>query len=401
MPAMGPGSMQLARILGIRIGVNASWFLVLFLFVVLLADSFSASLGGDRTAGYLAAIAASLLFFASIVLHELGHALAARRDGIGVAGIDLFFFGGLMRMSRDTETPGSEFRVAVAGPLVTVAIVLAGAAAGVLLAGSANEFVAIATLRDGARASVAELLISFLVSMNAILLVLNLVPAFPLDGGRIARAAAWKLTGSRVRATRISSLMGQAFALLLIGYGILLVGLGAVVNGLWLVVLGWLLGQAARGAVAQADFSERLRGVAVRDVMDEEPVVIPAGTPLPRAWEDFFLRYHGWKWFPVAAADGRPVGIAHRAAMETAVHDEAPDGTVDAVMAPTAAEDLVGCDESLEHLVGSAELRRRGALLAVDADGRLRGVVTPRRVTRALSEQLGAQRRPGRAPIDQ
>ena len=391
MPSMGPGSLQLARILGIRIGVNASWFLVLFVFVFLLADSFTAALGGHRSAGYLTAIAASLLFFASIVAHELGHAVAARRDGIGVAGIDLFFFGGLMRMSRDTDTPGSEFRVAVAGPLVTVAIVLIGTAAGVLMAGSFDAFLATATLADGARASVAELLVSFLVSMNAILLVLNLVPAFPLDGGRIARAAAWKLTGSRVRATRISSFLGQAFALLLIGYGVLLAVLGAVVNGLWLVVLGWLLGQAARGAVAQVTFSERLRGVSVRDVMDDEPVSIAAGTPLLRAWEDFFLRYHGWKWFPVAAADGRPVGIAHRAAMESAVHEAAPGVTVDAVMDPSTPAGLVPCDDSLESLVGSPELRRRGALLAVDADGRLRGVVTPQRVTRALSAQLGAR----------
>jgi Zn-dependent protease len=390
MPTMGPGSMQLARILGIRIGVNASWFLVLFVFVFLLTDSFSASLGGNRTAGYLTAIAASLLFFASIVLHELGHALAARRDGIAVAGIDLFFFGGLMRMSRDTDSPGSEFRVAVAGPLVTVAIVLAGAAAGVLITGSFDAFLDIATLDGDSRASVGELLVSFLVSMNAILLLLNLVPAFPLDGGRIARAVAWKLTGSRVRATRISALLGQGFSLLLIGYGVLLAVEGAVVNGLWLVVLGWLLGQAARGAVSQAAFSERLRGVAVSDVMEDDPVVIDAATPVDRAWEDFFLRYHGWEWFAVAAADGRPVGIAHRAAVESAAREEAPEMTIDAVMAPVGADGVVRCDESLEQLVGSVELRRRGALLAVDEEGRLRGVVTPARVTRALGAQLRA-----------
>ena len=385
---MGFGSMQLARILGIPIGVNASWFLVLAIFVFLLADSFNGALGSESLFGYIAAVAASLLFFASILLHELGHAVAARRDGIHVASIDLFFFGGLMRMSSDTRSPGSEFRVAVAGPLVTLAIVLVGGGAGVLMTGSLDALIATAGFQAGTRASVLELLVAFLVSMNAILLVLNLVPAYPLDGGRIARAAAWKLTGDRVRATRISAWLGQAFGLLLIGYGVLLAVGGAVVNGLWLVVLGWILGQAARGAVAQVTFSERLRGVSVRDVMDDEPVVIASGTPLLRAWEDFFLRYHGWAFFPVAAEDGRPLGIAHRAAMESAVRDETSTLDVDAVMAPTDREGVVGWDESLERLVGSAELRRRGALLAVDGDGRLRGVVTPERVTRALSARL-------------
>jgi Zn-dependent protease len=388
MRSMRPGSMQLARILGIRIGVNASWFLVLFVFVFLLTDSFTASLGGNRTVGYVTAVVASLLFFASIVLHELGHALAARRDGIEVAGIDLFFFGGLMRMSRDTDSPGSEFRVAVAGPLVTVAIVLAGAAAGVLMAGSFDAFLAIATLDGDSRASVLELLVSFLVSMNAVLLVLNLVPAFPLDGGRIARAAAWKLTGSRLRATRISSVLGQAFALLLVGYGILLALAGAVVNGLWLVVLGWLLGQAARGAVAQTAFSEKLRGVAVRDVMDDEPVAIPAQTPLLRAWEDFFLRYHDWKWFPVCDAAGAPLGIARRTAVGEAAERDPGALTVDSAMEPIAADQLISAQEPLEAVMGSAALRRHGALLAVDEDNRLVGIVSLRRFSRALSARL-------------
>ena len=112
---LGGSSFQLGRILGIRIGVNASWFLILFLAIFLLSDSFTEILG-DQTTGYAVAVAAAALFFGSIVLHELGHALAARRSGIEVTGIDLFFFGGVMKMSRDTDTPGREFFVAVAGP---------------------------------------------------------------------------------------------------------------------------------------------------------------------------------------------------------------------------------------------------------------------------------------------
>src|SRR5215211_2623126 len=134
------GSFQLARVLGIRVGVNASWFVVLFLFIYLFQGQFEGILAASDTVVFAVAVAAALLFFASILLHELGHALAARREGIEVTGIELFLFGGVMNMSRDTDTPGSEFRVAAAGPLVTLAIVVVVGGLGVLIAGSDRLF---------------------------------------------------------------------------------------------------------------------------------------------------------------------------------------------------------------------------------------------------------------------
>src|SRR5829696_5251560 len=229
---LGGSSFQLGRILGIRIGVNASWFFILFLFLFWLSSRFGDDLN-DPTMGFVAAVIAAVLFFGSIVLHELGHALAARRSGIDVAGIDLFFFGGVMKMSRDTDTPGREFFVAVAGPLVTLGIVIAGTALGIAIAGQ-DEFLDAARLDGAAPSDIAILLVSFLVTMNAILLVFNLVPAFPLDGGRIARAAIWKLTGDRGRATKISGYVGQGFAVLLMGYGLWQATTGSATDGLWL-----------------------------------------------------------------------------------------------------------------------------------------------------------------------
>src|SRR3954449_410495 len=132
---LGGSSFQLGRLFGIRIGVNASWFLILFLFIFWLSQSF-ADILGDDTKGYVAAVLAAVLFFGSIVMHELGHALVARRAGIEVSGIDLFFFGGVMKMSRGIDTPGREFMVAVAGPLVTLAIVAVGALLGIAVAGA-------------------------------------------------------------------------------------------------------------------------------------------------------------------------------------------------------------------------------------------------------------------------
>ena len=384
---LGGSSFALGRIFGIRIGVNASWFLILFLFIFWLSQSFTDVLD-DETAGYAAALGAAVLFFGSIVLHELGHAVAARRSGIEVSGIDLFFFGGVMKMNRDTDTPGKEFFVAVAGPLVTLLLVLVGSAVGLLLAGS-DDFFDAARLDGAAPSDVALLLISFLVTMNLILLVFNLVPAFPLDGGRIARAAIWKVTGDRGKATRVAAYVGQGFAVLLMAFGIFQALDGDAGNGIWLAVLGYLLFSSARAAVVQSAVTSRLEGVTVADIMDAEPVTIPANLPVSRAHEEFFLRYQGWPWFAAIEEDGRFAGLVFREAVEGVVQ-AGRDATVREV---ATASDEVRDDAPLEALLASEPLRRVGALMAVDADGRLRGVVTLEQVSRALQNRLapGAQ----------
>jgi Zn-dependent protease len=381
---LGGSSLRLGTIFGIRVGVNASWFVILFLAIFWLQGAFEDTLGDSQLA-FLAAVATAFGFFGSILLHELGHAVAARREGIHVSGIDLFFFGGVMKMSQDTRSPGQEFRVAVAGPLVTLAIVIVGGLLSLVLLGSDVFFDAL-RLRASSD-SAFELWLSFLVSMNVLLLVFNLVPAFPLDGGRIARAAAWRLTGDRGRATRVSAYLGQGFAGLMILYGFYLIAAqDDAFGGLWIIVLGWLLGSSARAAIAQSAFTERLAGVTVADIMDADPVAIPADLPADRAWEEYFLRYQGWPWFAVVEPDGRYAGLAHRAAVEHAAHDQA--GAVPERQVAAGAEDRVREDAPLEALLGSEPLRRMGALMAVDADGRLRGVVTVEQVTRALQSRL-------------
>src|ERR1700712_376553 len=156
-------------------------------------------------------------------------------------------------------------------------------------------------------------------------------------------------------------------------------------DGLWWVVLGWMLGGSARAAIAQSTWQNRLQGVTAGDIMAPEPVTIPAGTPVTRAYEDFFLRYQGWPWFAVVETDGRFTGLAHRAAVEHSALEE--DGTI-AVRDVVAAGEQVRTDTPLEALVGSEPLRRLGALMAVDADGRLRGVITLEQVSRALQARL-------------
>ena len=348
---LGTGSsFQLARILGIRIGVNVSWFIVLFLFIYLFQGSFRDTLDASDTVAFAVAVAAAVLFFGSILLH-------------------------------DTDSPGAEFRVAVAGPLVTLLIVIVGGALTMLFAGPDRLFEA-GRLTGDQTEDIPVVLLSVLVGFNVLLLGFNLIPAFPLDGGRIARAAAWRLTGERGRATRFAARLGQGFAILLVGYGLYVV-IGGDPWGLWTVMLGWLLGSAARSAIFQSDFTDRLEGITVADLMDAEPVTIPASTPAGRAYEDFFLRYQGWEWFAVVDEEGRFAGIAHREPLRQ-VAEAGDTRPVGELVVPMGDEGQVRADAPLEALLGSEPLRRFGARMAVDGAGRLRGVVTLEQVTRAL-----------------
>src|SRR5215203_2944086 len=363
------GSFQLARVLGIRIGVNASWFIVLFLFIYLFQGSFRDTLDASDQVAFAVALVAAALFFGSILLHELGHALVARREGIEVTGIDLFLFGGVMKMSRDTDSPGAEFRVAAAGPLVTLGIVIVGGLLTILIAGPDRLFDA-GSLSGDQSEDIPVVLLSVLVGFNVLLLGFNLIPAFPLDGGRIARAAAWKITGDRGKATRLSARLGQGFAVLMIGYGVYTL-LDGDAWGLWTIMLGWLLGSAARSAIVQSAFTDQLEGITVADLMDDEPVTIPADLPAAHAYEDYFLRYQGWEWFAVVEADGRFIGLAHREPLRQVAEGGVGERPVRDLVVPTGADGQVPADAPLEALLGSEPLRRLGALMAVDPQGRL------------------------------
>jgi Zn-dependent protease len=378
---MGGGSIRLARIFGIRIGASPSWFVVLGLMIVWLSVSYSDRYG--QSTGYALAVASTVLFFVSLTLHELGHALAARREGIGVAGIELWLFGGLAKLTGDSRTPGEELRIAGAGPLATALIVIVCSVAGIAAGGSESYFDAVSLTGDPAPAMA---LAGWLALVNTFLLAFNLVPAFPLDGGRIARALAWKLTGDRNRGTRWSARMGQVFAYGLIALGVFAAIRSDVFSGLWLAALGWFLGQAAGGAVASSRFSERLEGVTVADVMDAQPVWVPGDATIAQAQDEFFLRYR-WPWFPVAdPVSGEFLGLLRQHDIDQAVAEGRPALAVGEVL-DAAADHVfrVRDDTPVEQLLGSEGLRSLGALMVVDAQECLRGVVTLDQVSRALS----------------
>ncbi len=368
------GSFQLARILGIRIGAGPSWFVVLFVMVYALSGYFDDALAGSDQLAFAVAVLAAFLFFLSILLHELGHALVAQREGIVISGIDLWFFGGVAKLERDTATPGEELRISAAGPAVTALIVVVAALAAMAI-GSPREALDAARFVD-ARVSAPVALLSWLATINLFLLVFNLVPAFPLDGGRIARAAAWRLTGDKHRATRFAGRLGQAFAVALVGWGAYVAFGGDTLNGVWFALLGLFLGQSARDAVVASRVTEAIDGVTVADVMDAQPLALPGATPLADARAR--LRDMGWPWSAVVAEDGRFLGVL-------AAGGESAGATAADAIDPEGAGYAVGRATPLEDLLGSSPLRSLGALLVLDDHERLVGVVTLEQVHRALA----------------
>jgi Zn-dependent protease len=382
----GGGSIQFARVFGIRIGVDPSWFFVLFLIIWSLSGYYGDLFPGEDGKSFALAVASALLFFLSVLLHELGHALEARRSGIGVAGIDLWMFGGVAKMERDTRSPGEEFRVAAAGPLVTLLIAVACYGAATLIAGP-DAALDSASLEQGASGDEVVAVLGYLASINLLLLVFNLIPGFPLDGGRIARAIAWKVTGDRTRATRFAGMLGRGVAFLLLALGAYLFLTGNAVSGIWMAIIGVFLGQAARSAVTQTELTSRIEGLSVADVMDAEPVAVPIGMSADRAFDEFFLRY-GWPWFPVVEQDGRLAGMVARESVESLDETVRPTRTVASLMASDPADAKsslrVDQDEPLESLLGREVLVRLGAVMAVDGEGRLRGIVSADDVRRAL-----------------
>ncbi|HET8975030.1 MAG TPA: site-2 protease family protein [Solirubrobacterales bacterium] len=387
MPA---GAITLFHVRGIRISVDYSWFLVLFLIIFSLSGFFRDVLdAGENAIGpYALALASALLFFASILLHELGHAVVAIRRGIGIDGITLWMFGGVARLQRDSDSPATEFKIAVAGPLVTAAIVVVCVLAGIALSG-ADEFRDAAVYDDATGASGLAAMISWLAGINLLVLIFNLVPAFPLDGGRIARPIAWWRTGDRSRATRFAASLGRGFGYILIGGGIYLFVLGDVVSGLWLALVGFILNGAARGAVAQLAITDRIEGVSVGDVMDRQPVAIPVRVPVERALDEFFLRYR-YPWFPVIDGDARFIGLLDRDTAEEVPAVERAGTTVGEILARDEGSLTVADDAPLETVLGNEALRRLGALMAIDREGRLSGVITVDAVGRALRAPSGS-----------
>jgi Zn-dependent protease len=380
---LGGGSITLFHFRRIRVAVDWSWFVVLFVVILYMTNFFERLLGEGGTTPFLYGVLSAVGFFGSILLHEFGHAIVAMRNGIGISSIQLWIFGGMARMDREADSPGTELKVALAGPAVTFAIIVVLTAIGAAVVGWTDfREASLQEIRSGASGPVA--LIAWLAGINALVLVFNLLPAFPMDGGRVARALAWARSGNRNQATRFAANLGRLFAYLFIAGGLALAFTGNLFGGVWLALIGMVINGSARGAAMQTAITSRIGDVRVADVMDREPVAIPGDLSVERALDEYFLRYR-WPWFPVVDAAYRFLGLVDRDRA-----DEVPEVSRASSQVSDLVDHDIGLyvrdDTPLDSLLANQNLRRLGALMAVDADGRLSGVITIEQVGRALRD---------------
>ena len=290
---MGGQSWQIGRIFGIPLRIHISWFLVFALVTWSLARHyFPAVLTQQPSWEYWSlGVVAALLLFASVLVHELGHCLVAMRYRIPIAQITLFIFGGMAQIRREAPTPKAEFLIAIAGPIVSALIALG--------------FWGIAELPGAPPALVA--VSEHLRNINLVLAIFNLVPGYPLDGGRVLRAGLWAWSKNFHKATRHAARAGQGFAVLLMLLGLYDVVAGLAIGGMWFLLIGAFLYTAAHSTHRQVSFQESLTGLRVGDVMTSEVVMLGAGLTLDEAVDNYFLRF-GYGGFPVVDG-GRLVGM--------------------------------------------------------------------------------------------
>jgi Zn-dependent protease len=344
------GRVTIARIWGIPISVHVSWLLVF----ALVAGSLAAGYFPERHAGWGAATRwtlgalTSLAFFASVLVHELGHSRVALRYGIPIRGITLFVFGGVAQIAREPDSPGAEFRIAIAGPLTSLA--LAALFGGVGIVGGSVALVSVPAL--------------WLARINLAVALFNLLPGFPLDGGRVLRAAVWAWTGSFDRANRTAAAAGEVLAIVLIGVGALRAIGGDVAGGIWMALIGWFLQSAVAAGRAQAALRELLRGATVSQAMARDCPSVAPDLTLERLVRDEVLGA-GRRCF-VVAEDGHLRGLLTLHEVKGVPREQWSRAKVEEVMQPAQALAVVGPEEALLEALEKMDDAKVAQLPVVD-----------------------------------
>jgi len=368
-----PGSVQIVRVLGIPVFVHFSWFIVFGLIAWTLATGYFPQRYPNLpvTSYWAKGLLASLLFFVSILLHELGHSVVALKSGLAIRSITLFIFGGVARLEKDPPDGRTELRMAAAGPAVSV--VLAGL---FLAAGSLAP-------PGGTPWAVAR----YLAVINLVVAAFNLVPAFPLDGGRLLRGLLWKSMG-KARATRVAARAGTLFAYFLIASGVVSMLRGSGISGMWYVLIGWFLKDASAGAYQSARVDEALRGVTAADAMVKDPATLPAEISLAEAVHEHFLRT-GYGAYPVVRGDA-PVGLLCRRDVLKVPPEDRERTSVQAAMTPLAELAVVAPAAPLLRAMSRMAESGVGRVLVMDG-GRLAGLLTMGSVLRhvRVRDELG------------
>jgi Zn-dependent protease/predicted transcriptional regulator len=366
--------LRIGRLLGVPVYLHFSWLILFGLLAWTLATGYFPALDPHlpRLSHWIEGLVASLLLLASILLHELGHAVAARRSGLEIQSVTLFVFGGVAEMAQDPADGRTEFRIALAGPLVSLGLAIAFGLASVAPAlGPAPRAVA-----------------RYLALINVSVALFNLVPAFPLDGGRLLRGLLWNTMG-KARATRAAATAGGVFALFLIASGVVALLGGAGIVGLWYFALGFFLREAAGGAYGQARLDEALRGVTVRDVMLTHVETLPADISLAEAAQTHFLRT-GYGSYPVVRGES-VVGLLCLRDVLRVPPPQREGLSVQGAMRCLGPAIAVAPDEALGAVLAKMARTDAPRQLVIE-DGRLVGLLTMSSVLRQLRvrEELAA-----------
>ncbi|MFN2609395.1 MAG: site-2 protease family protein [Actinomycetota bacterium] len=358
---------RVAKVFGIDIRLDQSWFIISFFIAWSFGGLFKQALRGLEPSAYtVLGVLAAILFFLSLLAHEMSHALVARRKGIEVISITLFIFGGVAQIKSDPVTPGDEFQVAAVGPLTSVVI-------GAVLFG-------LGVLADAVGSNTAAVVFETLGFVNGALAVFNMIPGFPLDGGRILRSVVWKITGNVLKATKVASISGRVMAGLLIGAGIWRMVRGDILGGGWWILLGLFLNQAAASAYKQAVMRMSIEGVSVGSLMTPQPESVPGNARLDQVVEEFFVaKKHNA--FPVTGYGGDLEGIITLQMVQEIPQQMWPQMTARQSMVPLQPDITAQPDESVANIVERMSNNPVGRFLVVEGQ-RLVGILTASDIAR-------------------
>jgi Zn-dependent protease/CBS domain-containing protein len=371
---VGRGAFSIGSIAGIRIALHPSWLVIAFVVTYLFAvgdlpDSFP---GWDPAMYWVVGAALAALFFASVLAHELSHAIVARRFGLQVKDITLFIFGGAASLEGDARRPRDEALIAVAGPLASLAI-------GFGLVGLSAIGVPEA----------AAALIGRLGFLNISLGLFNLIPGFPMDGGRILRAVLWRIRGEEFAATRSAATIGRGFGYFLVALGVLLAFQPrGIFSGIWLALIGWFLSSAAESSVAQLSVQRSLRGVKVRDVMEEEPPSVSPNETIADLVNERLMRGEH-RSFLVRHDDGGLAGVVTLSDVRRVAREDWPSARVTDIMTRYPDVASVGPDDPVETALELLQEKEVNQLPVVTDGGRtVVGLLTRAGIVRMIDTRL-------------